>query len=125
MKAYTLDEVADILKVTKRTLYTHIKTGKLPATKLGKYYRVTEEQLQRLLTGKTPARATGQLQLNERNRYEVAGVELKGGDALEVLIMDYAENKPKWITTALQSDGESYYLEGLKEYAATGLFARV
>ena len=28
-KVYTLDEIADILKTTKRTLYTYIKDGKL------------------------------------------------------------------------------------------------
>lgn len=35
IKVYTLDEVADILKVSRRTLYTYVKEGKLPACKDG------------------------------------------------------------------------------------------
>ena len=46
LKVYTLDEVADILKITRRTLYTYIKTGKLKATKIGRYWRVSEAALQ-------------------------------------------------------------------------------
>lgn len=49
IKVYTLDEVADILKVTKRTLYTYIKDGKLHAVKMGKYWRVTEENLRKFV----------------------------------------------------------------------------
>ena len=49
IKVYTLEEVADILKVTRRTLYTYIKEGKLPAVKMGKYWRVTEENLKQFL----------------------------------------------------------------------------
>ena len=43
IKVYTLDEVAEILKVTKRTLYNYVKAGKLPAVKMGKYWRVSGE----------------------------------------------------------------------------------
>lgn len=45
-KLYTLQEVADILRVTKQTLYNNIHKGKLQANKVGKEYRITEEQLQ-------------------------------------------------------------------------------
>lgn len=48
-KTYTLEEVSDILKITRRTIYTYIKTGKLKATKIGKYWRVTEENLKQFL----------------------------------------------------------------------------
>ena len=51
---YTLDEVADILKVTKRTLYTYVKEGKLPAVKMGKYWRITHENLQAFISKDTP-----------------------------------------------------------------------
>ena len=44
-KLYTLQEVADILRVTKQTLYNNIRKGKLQANKVGKEYRITEEQL--------------------------------------------------------------------------------
>ena len=54
IKVFTLDEVADILKVTKRTLYNYIKAGKLPAVKIGKYWRVSEESLQAFISTGTP-----------------------------------------------------------------------
>lgn len=54
IKVFTLDEVADILKVTKRTLYNYIKAGKLPAVKMGKYWRVSEESLQAFISTGTP-----------------------------------------------------------------------
>lgn len=54
IKVYTLDEVADILKVTRRTLYTYVKEGKLPAVKMGKYWRVTQDSLQAFISTGTP-----------------------------------------------------------------------
>lgn len=58
IKVYTLDEVADILKVSRRTLYTYVKEGKLPAVKMGKYWRVSQESLQAFIsTGTTVAEA--------------------------------------------------------------------
>ena len=44
-KLYTLKEVADILRVSRQTLYNNIKNGRLQATKVGKEYRITEERL--------------------------------------------------------------------------------
>lgn len=45
IKVYTLDEVAKILKVTKRTIYNYIKGGQLVAVKIGREWRVTEREL--------------------------------------------------------------------------------
>ncbi len=50
IKVYTLDEVAGILKVTRRTLYTWISAGKLEAVKIGKYWRVSEQALREFTT---------------------------------------------------------------------------
>lgn len=49
LKVYTADEVAELLTITKRTVYNYIKSGRLPATKMGKYWRVTEDDLRRML----------------------------------------------------------------------------
>ena len=49
VKTYTLQEVADILRVSRQTLYNNIRKGKFKATKYGKEYRITEEQLQDIL----------------------------------------------------------------------------
>lgn len=49
IKVYTLEEVAEILQLTRRTLYNYIKSGKLKAVKIGKYWRVPEEALQHFI----------------------------------------------------------------------------
>ena len=55
IKVYTLKEVEDILKVTQRTLYNYIKSGQLKAVKLGREWRVTDEELKSFLkTGTDP-----------------------------------------------------------------------
>lgn len=46
IRLYTLEEVQGILKLSRRTLYNYIKDGKLPAVKIGKYWRVNHEDLQ-------------------------------------------------------------------------------
>lgn len=50
MKIYTLGEIMELLKVTRRTLYNHINEGKLDAFKVGDRWRVTEESLKKYLT---------------------------------------------------------------------------
>lgn len=54
IKVYTMNEVAEILKVTKRTLYNYIKAGTLHAVKMGKYWRISEESLQDFISNGTP-----------------------------------------------------------------------
>ena len=45
-KLYTLREVADVLRVSRQTIYNYVTAKRLKATKLAKEYRVTEEDLQ-------------------------------------------------------------------------------
>lgn len=49
IRVYTLDEVADIIGVTTRTLYTYIKEGKLKAVKVGRAWRITDKALTEFL----------------------------------------------------------------------------
>ena len=49
IKVYTTEEVLEILKVTKRTLYNYIKAGQIKAIKLGREYRITEDALKDFL----------------------------------------------------------------------------
>lgn len=44
-KLYTLLEIADILDVSVRSLYSYINNGKLKAVKIGGAWRVTEKNL--------------------------------------------------------------------------------
>lgn len=49
IKLYTLQEVADILRVSRQTIYNYVTAKKLRATKYGKEYRVTEADLQEFI----------------------------------------------------------------------------
>ena len=49
LRIYTLKEVADILKVTRRSIYNYIKEDKLKAVKIGREWRVTEDALKAFL----------------------------------------------------------------------------
>lgn len=55
IRVYTLDEVAEVLKITRRTLYTYVKAGKLKAVKIGREWRVSEDALQDFLNKGTEA----------------------------------------------------------------------
>lgn len=55
LKTYTTEEVQDILKVTRRTLYRYIKAGQIKTVKLGREYRITEEALKDFLEHGTEA----------------------------------------------------------------------
>lgn len=46
IRLYTLTEVMGILQVTRRTIYNYIKAGDLKAVKIGKYWRVRQEDLE-------------------------------------------------------------------------------
>ena len=52
-KVYDLKDVEQILGVSNRTLLRYIDSGKLKATKLGRKYIVTKENLGNLINGDT------------------------------------------------------------------------
>lgn len=45
----TVQEVANILKVTKMTIYRYIKAGKITAYKVGKDFRINKEEFDKFL----------------------------------------------------------------------------
>lgn len=51
IKLYTLKELEELLSTSYRTLLNYIKEGKLKAVKIGKSWRVTEENLKAFLNG--------------------------------------------------------------------------
>ena len=53
LKIYTLDEVAKLFSVTKRTIYNWKDDGRLPLTIIGSKSYLTEAQLQEFLTANT------------------------------------------------------------------------
>jgi excisionase family DNA binding protein len=54
IKVYALDEVAAILKVTRRTLYSYVHAGTMKAFKMGKYWRVSEGSLVEFISAGAP-----------------------------------------------------------------------
>ena len=50
MKVYTIEALVEVLQVTRRTIYNYLKDGRLKAVKMGKYWRVTEKQLEEFLS---------------------------------------------------------------------------
>ena len=56
LKIYTLVEVAEMLQVTRRTLYNYIKDGRLKGNKVIGKWIITEEQLRDFIEGKTDNR---------------------------------------------------------------------
>ena len=48
-KFYTVKEAAEVFRVSERTLWRWIKSGRLTATKFGKIYRITPEEIRRVL----------------------------------------------------------------------------
>ena len=50
-KLYTVQEVADYLGLSRKTIYRYLKAGKLKAKKVGAEYRITQSQLDELLNG--------------------------------------------------------------------------
>ena len=55
IKVYTTEEVAEILQVTKRTVYNYIKAGTPKAVKIGKYWRITAKNLEQFISTGSPA----------------------------------------------------------------------
>ena len=49
LKLYNLDELSKVLKVNKVTLRGYIEQGRLKAVKIGRSYRITEEDLKEFL----------------------------------------------------------------------------
>lgn len=47
---FTLEEVADMLKVAYLTVYRWVRSGKLEAVKAGKQYRIEKSKLDKFLT---------------------------------------------------------------------------
>lgn len=46
---YTVDDIAELLQVSQRTVYDYLRSGKLKGKKIGKYWKVTEEALRAFL----------------------------------------------------------------------------
>lgn len=51
-KLLSVNDIIETLKVSKLTIYRYIKSGKLPAYKVGRDYRIKENDFKKLLESK-------------------------------------------------------------------------
>lgn len=51
LRVYTLEEAAEVAKVSTRTLREYLKSGKLKGAKMGSAWRILEENLREFLAG--------------------------------------------------------------------------
>lgn len=51
LKFYSVGQIAEMLRITPRTVYTYLKAGKLHAVKIGKYWHVSQDSLNEFLQG--------------------------------------------------------------------------
>ena len=56
MEYFTPHEIAKNLKLNVLTVYKYIKRGNLSAVRFGRYYRVSQEDLERFLTASRVSR---------------------------------------------------------------------
>lgn len=52
---YTLEEVSELVHISRKTLYTYIREGKLKAAKIGRSWRITAKNLEEFLNKGTAA----------------------------------------------------------------------
>ena len=50
MEIYDVKGVAQLLKLTERTIYSYLENGKLKGAKIGKYWRITDQDIRDFLT---------------------------------------------------------------------------
>jgi len=51
IKMYSLKDLAQLLKVTERTLHNYIKSGKLKGQKIGGKWQISESNLRKFVNG--------------------------------------------------------------------------
>lgn len=49
MEYYTPQQIAEKLQLSVRTIWSYIRSRKMPASKIGREYRISEEQLERFM----------------------------------------------------------------------------
>lgn len=67
-----IEEVADLLRVSNQTVYNLVKSGKLPATKVGREWRFSRTKILELLEGETAAEKEAYLAARKAGEGEVS-----------------------------------------------------
>ncbi|MEW6448744.1 MAG: helix-turn-helix domain-containing protein [Bacillota bacterium] len=67
-----VEEVADLLRVSNQTVYNLVKSGKLPATKIGREWRFSRTRILELLEGERAAEKEAYLAARKAGEGEVS-----------------------------------------------------
>lgn len=93
-QSYTIEEVAQLLKVSKLTIYDLVKKGDLPVFRVGRQMRVDRADLQTYIqkrkTGSTPAVAQASIATPTKNH---AKIIVSGQDLVLDILAKYIEKR--------------------------------
>ena len=92
---YTVEEVQDILRLTRRTLYTYLRSGTLEGVKFGRVWRITADSVRQFLAGGVGV---------QRQRRRRQGEAFKSMTGAEILKGELPTDS-----------GETYLIKGLLE----------
>ena len=74
---------------------------------------------------KQPIVHEGILHMNEHERFELDGIELKCGMGVEILVQDYPEDSPEWVASSIEANAGKYYLVARPKLLLEGKRARM
>ena len=106
----TVQEVADILKIRKNTVYELIKRGELPTIKIGKQFRIADRDVDRYLKASeihTGSRQQGETVVIEPSEQNSDKIVLCGQDISLDIIANHISAQPG-LPSLLRSHAGSY-----------------
>lgn len=72
-----------------------------------------------------PIRCEGILTLNDKDRYELCGIELTSGCGLEIMYYDDFYERNTWLASTLEHNGKEYYFVAKPDFELDGARARL
>ncbi|WP_332631339.1 helix-turn-helix transcriptional regulator [Halalkalibacter flavus] len=96
--SYTVEEVANLLKVSKLTVYDLIKKGKIPAFKVGRQMRISSEDIDLLIHRKnqkltTDLSASSTFENRKQKTDYIRNILISGQDMVLDILGKHLENK--------------------------------
>lgn len=89
---FSVEQVADLLGLHVRTVRGYIRSGRLPAVRIGKQYRIARADLDALTGGVRPAPAgPGASSVEVSSIVRIDGVDRAGADRLGTLVLAGAQ----------------------------------
>lgn len=90
---YSVDQVAEMLGLQPRTIRTYVRSGRLRATRIGKQYRIAQEDLDRFTAGGdapasgTPAVAPARMDVDVSASVRIDGIDARTADRIATAVL--------------------------------------